>query len=112
WVAPGMCALRIVDPDSHMVLPSGRVGEIWLQGENVAEGYWRKPAETEQTFGGVIAGTPGGWLRTGDLGAMFDGELFIIGRIKDVLIVDGRNHYPDDIEATIREITGGRVAAV
>jgi long chain fatty acid CoA FadD26 len=51
-------------------------------------------------------------LRTGDLGVMSDGELFIIGRIKDLLIVDGRNHYPDDIEATIQEITGGRVAAI
>ena len=58
-------------------------------------------------------GTPQGpWLRTGDLGVMSEGELFIIGRIKDLLIVDGRNHYPDDIEATIQEITGGRVAAI
>jgi long-chain fatty acid adenylase/transferase FadD26 len=54
----------------------------------------------------------GRWLRTGDLGVIFDGELFIIGRIKDVLIMDRRNHYPDDIEATIQEITGGRVAAI
>jgi long-chain fatty acid adenylase/transferase FadD26 len=59
------------------------------------------------------AGTPQGpWLRTGDLGVISDGELFIIGRIKDLLIVDGRNHYPDDIEATIQEISGGRVAAI
>ena len=58
-------------------------------------------------------GTPvGPWLRTGDLGVMSEGEMFIIGRIKDLLIVDGRNHYPDDIEATIQEITGGRVAAI
>jgi long chain fatty acid CoA FadD26 len=58
-------------------------------------------------------GTPEGpWLRTGDLGVMSDGELFIMGRIKDLLIVDGRNHYPDDIEATIQEITGGRAAAI
>ena len=71
----------------------------------------------EQTFGGQLvdpsSGTPlGPWLRTGDLGIIYDGELFIIGRIKDLLIVDGRNHYPDDIEATIQEITGGRVAAI
>jgi long chain fatty acid CoA FadD26 len=59
------------------------------------------------------AGTPAGpWLRTGDLGALSEGELFIMGRLKDLLIVDGRNHYPDDIEATVREITGGRVAAI
>ena len=58
-------------------------------------------------------GTPDGpWLRTGDLGVMFDGELFIMGRIKDVIIIYGRNHYPDDIEATIQEITGGRAAAI
>jgi long chain fatty acid CoA FadD26 len=59
------------------------------------------------------SGTPEGpWLRTGDLGVISDGDLFIVGRIKDLVIVDGRNHYPDDIEATIQEITGGRVAAI
>ena len=71
----------------------------------------------ERTFGGrLVDPSPrhaaGAWLRTGDLGVISDGELFIIGRIKDLLIVDGRNHYPDDIEATIQEITGGRVAAI
>ncbi len=88
-----------------------------MHGDNVAMGYWRNPQLTERTFGGKLVnpspGTPQGpWLRTGDLGVMSDGELFIIGRIKDLLIVDGRNHYPDDIEATIQEITGGRVAAI
>ncbi len=64
-------------------------------------------------LGGADGDTPKGpWLRTGDLGVMFDDELFIIGRIKDLLIVDGRNHYPDDIEATVAEFTGGRVAAI
>ncbi|MGK2853761.1 MAG: acyl-CoA synthetase, partial [Microbacteriaceae bacterium] len=80
-------------------------------------GYWEKPEQTEHTFHGTIEnpteGTPAGpWLRTGDLGFLSDGELFIIGRIKDLLIVRGSNHYPDDIEATIQEITGGRVAAI
>jgi acyl-CoA synthetase (AMP-forming)/AMP-acid ligase II len=70
-----------------------------------------------ETFGARLvhpsSGTPPGpWLRTGDLGFLSDGELFIVGRIKDILIIDGRNHYPDDIEATIQDITGGRVAAV
>jgi long chain fatty acid CoA FadD26 len=93
------------------------VGEIWVHGDNVAAGYWRNPQASESTFGAVLVdpspGTPQGpWLRTGDLGAMSEGELFIIGRIKDLLIVNGRNHYPDDIEATIQEITGGRVAAI
>ena len=93
------------------------VGEIWLHGDNIAAGYWRKPQQTQKTFGGQLvdpsSGTPlGPWLRTGDLGTIYDGELFIIGRIKDLLIVDGRNHYPDDIEATTQEICGGRVAAI
>jgi long-chain fatty acid adenylase/transferase FadD26 len=116
-VGPGMCAVRIVDPDTQRENPPGTIGEIWAHGDNVAMGYWQKSVESQRTFAAQIVdpspGTPtGSWLRTGDLGVMFDGELFIMGRIKDVLIVDGRNHYPDDIEATIREITGGRVAAI
>ena len=109
--------VRIVDPETRTESPSGTVGEIWLHGENVALGYWRKPEATGRTFGaGLVApsaGTPEEpWLRTGDLGFISEGELFIMGRIKDLLIVYGRNHYPDDIEATIQEITGGRVAAI
>jgi fatty acid CoA ligase FadD28 len=109
--------VRIVDPETKTECPEGTTGEIWVHGDNVAMGYWRKPQETERTFGGVLvapsAGTPEGpWLRTGDLGFVSDGELFIVGRIKDLLIVYGRNHSPDDIEATIQEITGGRVAAI
>jgi long chain fatty acid CoA FadD26 len=116
-VTPGMCAVRIVNPDTQRENPPETIGEIWVHGDNVAMGYWQKSMESRRTFGAKIVdpspGTPNGsWLRTGDLGAMFDGELFIMGRIKDVLIIDGRNHYPDDIEATIREITGGRVAAI
>ena len=93
------------------------VGEIWLHGDNIAAGYWRKPQQTQKAFGGQLvdpsSGTPlGPWLRTGDLGTIHEGELYIIGRIKDLLIVDGRNHYPDDIEATTQEISGGRVAAI
>ena len=72
---------------------------------------------SKRKFGATLVnpspGTPERpWLRTGDLGVISEGELFIIGRIKDLLIVDGRNHYPDDIEATVQEITGGRVAAI
>jgi long-chain fatty acid adenylase/transferase FadD26 len=115
--APRLCAVRIVDPESCTENPPGTVGEVWVHGDNVARGYWRKPVETTRTFGARIhepsPGTPEGpWLRTGDLGVLFDGELFIVGRIKDVLIVDGRNHYPDDIEATIQQLTRGRVAAI
>src|SRR5271156_4485114 len=109
--------IRIVDPETGIECPTRTVGEIWVHGENVATGYWRKPHETESTFGGRLvapsAGTPEGpWLRTGDLGFVFDDELFIIGRIKDLLIVYGRNHSPDDIEATVQEITRGRCAAI
>jgi long chain fatty acid CoA FadD26 len=114
---PRACTVRIVDPETCIENPAGKVGEIWVHGDNVANGYWRNPQLSEQTFGGRLVdpspGTPRGpWLRTGDLAVISEGELFIIGRIKDLLIVDGRNHYPDDIEATIQEITGGRVAAI
>lgn len=109
--------VRIVDPDTRVESPAGEVGEIWVRGDNVAEGYWHKPAETERTFGGMLAapppGTPEGpWLRTGDLGFVSEGEMFIVGRMKDMLIVYGRNHYPEDIEATVSEVSGGRVAAI
>ncbi|KAA0087109.1 acyl-CoA synthetase [Mycolicibacterium sp. P9-64] len=109
--------VRIVDPEAHTECAAGSVGEIWVHGDNVALGYWQKPDETQTTFNGVIdgpsQGTPEGpWLRTGDLGFLSEDELFIVGRIKDLLIVYGRNHYPEDIEATVQEITGGRVAAI
>jgi long-chain fatty acid adenylase/transferase FadD26 len=114
---PRASTIRIVDPETRAENPAGMVGEIWLHGDNIANGYWRKPQQSQRTFGGQVVdpspGTPlGPWLRTGDLGVIYDGELFIIGRIKDLLIVDGRNHYPDDIEATTQEISGGRVAAI
>ena len=114
---PRTCELRVVDPKTLLEKPAGEVGELWMQGDQVGAGYWRNPEATERTFNGQLAqtseGTPGGrWLRTGDLAVMFEGEVFIIGRLKDLLIVDGRNHYPDDIEATVAEVTGGRVAAV
>jgi long-chain fatty acid adenylase/transferase FadD26 len=113
----GSPLVRIVNPETKTENAEGTVGEIWVQGENVGMGYWRNPTRTERTFGGRLAtptpGTPAGpWLRTGDLGVISDGKLFIMGRIKDLLVVYGRNHYPDDIEATIQEITKGRVAAI
>ncbi len=110
-------SVRVVDPETSTEHPDGTVGEIWVHGDNVASGYWQKPQETENTFGATLvdpsAGTPAGpWLRTGDLGFLADGELFIIGRIKDLLIVYGRNHSPDDIEATIKEVTRSRSVAI
>lgn len=114
---PHAPAVRIVDPDTCKECGAGAVGEIWVSGDNVSAGYWNKPEETKRTFGGMLVdpapGTPEGpWLRTGDLGFMSDDEMFIVGRIKDLLIVYGRNHYAEDIEATVQEITGGRVAAI
>jgi long chain fatty acid CoA FadD26 len=114
---PRASTLRIVDPETRIENPAGKIGEIWIHGDNIAGGYWQKPEASKHIFGGQLVepspGTPPGpWLRTGDLGVMSDGELFIVGRIKDLLIVDGRNHYPDDIESTIQEITGGRAAAI
>lgn len=115
--APRSPMIRVVDPDTRIECPQGTVGEIWIRGDNVAMGYWEKPRETKRTFGERLiapsAGTPEeSWLRTGDSGFFSAGELFIIGRIKDLLIVYGRNHSPDDIEATVQEITRGRCAAI
>jgi fatty acid CoA ligase FadD28 len=109
--------VRIVNPETSIECPAATTGEIWVHGGNVATGYWQKPQESEQTFGATLvapsAGTPERpWLRTGDLGFISDGELFIIGRIKDLLIVYGRNHSPDDLEATIQIISPGRCAAI
>ena len=115
--APRSTTVRVVDPETNVENPAGKIGEVWLHGEHVAGGYYRNPELTQKLFSGQLAeptpGTPKGpWLRTGDLGVMFDDELYIVGRIKDLLIVDGRNHYPDDIEGTVAEFTGGRVAAI
>ncbi|MGV0794479.1 fatty acyl-AMP ligase [Mycolicibacterium sp. XJ1819] len=105
----------IVDPDRHTELPDGRVGEIWLHGNNIARQYWRRPDESRQTFdaglrtrleaGSHAAGAPAEatWLRTGDLGVYLDGELYITGRRADLIVIDGRQHYPHDIEATAAE---------
>ena len=117
YKVPQSPAVRIVDVDTNRECPQDVVGEIWVHGDNVADGYWSKPPEEQRCFGATLVdpspGTPDGpWLRTGDLGFISEGELFIVGRIKDLLIIRGRNHYPEDIEATVQEITGGRVAAI
>ncbi|HVV11382.1 fatty acyl-AMP ligase [Amycolatopsis sp.] len=89
----------------------GVVGEIWVHGPHVAAGYWRR---ADDAFGGVLDGLTG-WLRTGDLGVLHGGQLYLTGRIKDLIVLDGRNHYPQDIEATAAEahpaIRRDRVAA-
>lgn len=114
---PQSPSVHIVDSETRRECAPDTVGEIWVHGENVAEGYWGKPPDAQSGFGATLIdpspGTPDGpWLRTGDLGFVCDGELFIVGRIKDLLIIRGRNHYPEDIEATVQEITRGRVAAI
>jgi acyl-CoA synthetase (AMP-forming)/AMP-acid ligase II len=94
--------IAIVDPETCRRLPPGRVGEVWVNGANVAQGYWRKPGPTQQTFRARIAGEDEAWwLRTGDLGCMDDsGEAYITGRMKDMMIFRGANYYPQDIERT------------
>jgi acyl-CoA synthetase (AMP-forming)/AMP-acid ligase II len=92
----------IVDPDTRTPCLSGQVGEIWVSGASIAQGYWERHEETSYTFRAHVANTgEGPFLRTGDLGFLLNGELFITGRLKDLIIIDGRNHYPQDIEETV-----------
>lgn len=106
----------IVDPDTRERLQAGAIGEIWVRGNSVAKGYWKKPEETQKTFSGMIRGAEGApdgpeegpdepdagpCMRTGDLGFMLDGELYVTGRIKDLIILRGKNHYPQDLESTL-----------
>jgi 8-amino-7-oxononanoate synthase/acyl carrier protein len=120
----------IVDPQTCEALPPGRVGEIWVSGPSVAQGYWNRPEASQETFGamlsqpepappakGVAKWRPnaGPYLRTGDLGFFDEGELFVTGRLKDLIIIRGRNHYPQDIEHAVEEasplVRAGSVAA-
>lgn len=93
----------IVDPMTLRVLPGGQVGEIWLRGPSVAAGYWNRSELTAETFRAVTADGRAGCLRTGDLGALRDEELYVTGRIKEMLIQHGRNLYPQDIEQAVQE---------
>jgi acyl-CoA synthetase (AMP-forming)/AMP-acid ligase II/alkylation response protein AidB-like acyl-CoA dehydrogenase/acyl carrier protein len=92
----------IVDPETCLPVSSQRVGEVWVAGPSVAQGYWHKPALTTEVFGAHLANSgQGPFLRTGDLAFMRDGELFITGRLKDLIIINGRNVYPQDVEEVI-----------
>jgi amino acid adenylation domain-containing protein len=93
----------IVDPVTRDVLPEGRVGEIWAGGPHIATGYWQRPEATAETFHATTADGRGPMMRTGDLGCLIDGELYITGRQKEVIIIRGRNHYPQDIEYTVQQ---------
>jgi acyl-CoA synthetase (AMP-forming)/AMP-acid ligase II len=96
--------IAIVDPASFARLGTDRVGEVWVGGPHVAQGYWRNASATHATFAAQINGEPEYWLRTGDLGFLDDaGELFITGRIKELVIIRGINHYPQDIERTVQD---------
>jgi acyl-CoA synthetase (AMP-forming)/AMP-acid ligase II len=93
--------LAIVDPESRQPCPDGQTGEIWVHGPSVAAGYWNRPEATAETFGARLADGDGPFLRTGDLGLVDQGELFITGRLKDLIIIRGANYHPQDIEATV-----------
>jgi fatty acid CoA ligase FadD32 len=106
----------IVDHESATELPDGQIGEIWISGQNMGTGYWGREEETRETFQNILksrtnpshaegAGDDATWVRTGDLGAYHDGELYITGRVKDLVIIDGRNHYPQDLEYSAQEAT-------
>ena len=94
---PGTTVI-VADPERQEELPEGEVGEIWVAGASVAKGYWRNALATRQTFRATLKDREGRFLRTGDLGFLRDGELFVTGRLKDLMVIDGRNHYPQDLE--------------
>ncbi len=94
----------IIEPGTCLPCPEQQVGEIWLSGSHIARGYWNRPEETALTFDAHLANNgEGPFLRTGDLGFLKDGELFITGRLKDLIIIRGRNYYPQDIEQTVEQ---------
>jgi acyl-CoA synthetase (AMP-forming)/AMP-acid ligase II len=106
--AHGEEEIAIVNPERGVRSEPQQVGEIWVRGPNVAAGYWNRPEESAATFGGRLAGDDGGpFLRTGDLGFMRDGQLYVTGRLKDIIIIAGRNHYPQDIERAVEECHDG-----
>lgn len=94
----------IVDPETRTLCEDGEIGELWLAGESVAQGYWRAPEASAEIFAARPVGhsrAPGRFLRTGDLGLIADGELFITGRLKDLMVIDGANYHPEDLEGTL-----------
>jgi amino acid adenylation domain-containing protein len=111
--------VRIVDPDTSVPCPQDRIGEIWVAGQSVGRGYWKQPEATAECFGATLAGEGADarpYLRTGDLGFMREGELFITGRRKDLIVVNGRNLYPQDLERAAEAVDAnvrfGRVMAI
>ncbi|MGB5631541.1 MAG: fatty acyl-AMP ligase [Waterburya sp.] len=98
--------IAIANPETLVNCKPGEVGEIWVSGSSIAQGYWRQPEISEATFAAYLKDTnEGPFLRTGDLGFLDRGELFFTGRLKDMIVIKGRNHYPQDIEKTVEETT-------
>jgi acyl-CoA synthetase (AMP-forming)/AMP-acid ligase II len=112
---PGV-EVRIVDPETLREVPDGDVGEIWLRSASVASGYHNRPEQTAEQFRAQTSDGEGPYLRTGDLGLLHDGELYVTGRLKDLLIANGRNLYPQDIEESVQDVhpavAGSRGCAV
>lgn len=109
----------IADPENLTRCPDGMIGEIWISGENVTQGYWNRPEDTQRTFNAyLLESQEGPYLRTGDLGFLRDGSLFVTGRLKDMIIIRGTNHYPQDIELTVEkshsacQVGGGAAFAI
>lgn len=114
-VLPGQ-EIAIVDPETRKRLPTDRIGEIWISSPTVGQGYWNKPDVSQSTFRAKIEGEDGKtFLKTGDLGFLLEGQMFVTGRIKDLIIIRGVNRYPQDIEQTVEncgdELKGGSSAA-
>ncbi|WP_163997851.1 non-ribosomal peptide synthetase [Pyxidicoccus caerfyrddinensis] len=96
--------LLIAHPETGAPLAPGQVGEVWVSGPSVAQGYWNRPEQTAAAFGAKAPGDDARYLRTGDLGFLDGGELYVTGRLKDLIIIRGRNHYPHDIERTVEPV--------
>lgn len=98
--------IAIVDPEVRRKLPENRVGEIWVGGPSIAAGYWNRPEDSEETFRAHIDGSesPNTWMRSGDLGFLRNGTLYVTGRRKDILVIRGECHYPNDLEQTAERV--------
>jgi acyl-CoA synthetase (AMP-forming)/AMP-acid ligase II len=110
-VHPTDFTVKIVDTDTFREQPEGHVGEIWVKGDSVASGYWKRPEVNEEIFNAkLLAGEPdeetvdAGWLRTGDLGVLEAGQLYVTGRLKEMILINGRNIYPHDVERQVQSL--------
>jgi len=95
--------VAIVNPETFVEVDENSIGEVWISGPTVAKGYWNKPEENKRTFNAYLSNGQGPWLRSGDLGFMYQDELYITGRLKDLIIIRGVNYYPNDIEYSIQQ---------